>query len=104
MTGAPMMECKNALVAEDGNVEKAAQWLRKKGMAIAGKKSGREASQGLVAVKVSDSGDSAAIVEVGGPSLEFGAARSLKGVTPAPSSCSSTARPTLLHATPSFKT
>ena len=61
-----MVECKNALVAENGDVEKAAEWLRKKGVAIAGKKSSREASQGLVAVKVSTSGDSAAIVEVDG--------------------------------------
>ena len=64
ITGAPMMECKNALVAEGGDVDKAAAWLRKKGMAIAGKKSGRDASQGLIAVKVSESGDSAAIIEV----------------------------------------
>lgn len=70
MTGAPMLECKNALVAEDGDVEKAAALLRKKGMAIAGKKSGREASQGLVAVKVSDGGDTAAIVEVRGCPLQ----------------------------------
>ena len=64
MTGAPMMECKTALEVEGSDVAKAAEWLRKKGVAVAGKKSGREASQGLIAVKVSESGDAAAILEV----------------------------------------
>lgn len=64
ITGAPMMECKNALVAEGGDVDRAAAWLKERGLAIAGKKSSRDASQGVIAVKVSASGDTAAIVEV----------------------------------------
>lgn len=63
MTGAPMMECKNALVESLGDVEKAAEHLRKKGLAIAGKKSGRDASQGLVAITVSEGSDTAAMIE-----------------------------------------
>lgn len=64
MTGAPMMECKNALTAEGGDIEKAVDWLRKKGVAAASKKAGRTTSQGLVSVAVSPSGDTGAIVEV----------------------------------------
>jgi elongation factor Ts len=63
-TGAPMVECKNALAAEGNDVERAVDWLRKKGVAVAGKKAGRAAAQGLVAVAVSDEGDAGAIVEV----------------------------------------
>lgn len=66
LTGAPMMDCKNALSAEgvDGNVEKAVDWLRKKGLSAATKKAGRTASQGVVAVKLDATGETAAIVEV----------------------------------------
>ncbi len=64
MTGAPMMECKNALVAEGGDIQKAVDWLRKKGVAAASKKAGRAAAQGLVAVAVNETGNVGAIVEV----------------------------------------
>ena len=47
-TSAGMMDCKKALTATDGNIEDAADWLRKKGIAKAGKKSGRIASEGLI--------------------------------------------------------
>ncbi len=49
-TGAGMMDCKNALGATEGDVEAALDWLRKKGLAAAAKKSGRVAAEGLVAV------------------------------------------------------
>lgn len=49
-TGAGMMDCKKALEASDGDSEAAIDWLRKKGHALAGKKSGRVAAEGLVAV------------------------------------------------------
>lgn len=49
-TGAGMMDCKNALTAAEGNVEAAIDWLRKKGLAAAAKKSGRVAAEGLVGV------------------------------------------------------
>ena len=47
-TGAGIMDCKEALVDSDGNVEKAVDFLRKKGIAKAEKKAGREADQGVV--------------------------------------------------------
>ena len=50
LTGAGMMDCKNALTAAEGDVEAAIDWLRKKGLAAAAKKSGRVAAEGLVGV------------------------------------------------------
>lgn len=48
VTGAPMMECKKALEAGNGDFEAAIVYLRKRGQATAAKKAGRSASQGLV--------------------------------------------------------
>jgi len=53
-TGAGMMDCKNALTETDGDIEAAIDWLRKKGLAKAAKKSGRVAAEGLVGVAVED--------------------------------------------------
>ncbi len=61
-TGAGMLDCKKALVEADGNMESAVDWLRKKGLASAAKKSSRIAAEGLVAVKVE--GNKGAVVEV----------------------------------------
>lgn len=61
-TGAGMMDCKNALTENDGDMEAAIDWLRKKGLAKAAKKSGRVAAEGLVGVAVGDK--AAAVVEV----------------------------------------
>ena len=47
-TGAGMMDCKKALNETDGNIEKALEWLRKKGIASAEKKSGRVAAEGSI--------------------------------------------------------
>ena len=52
-SGAGMMDCKKALNESDGNVEKAIEWLRKKGINTAQKKSSRSASEGLVTVNIS---------------------------------------------------
>ena len=49
-TGAGIMDCKNALVENKGYVEEAIDWLRKKGIAKANKKSSRVAAEGLVGV------------------------------------------------------
>jgi elongation factor Ts len=49
-TGAGMMDCKKALIDTDGDIEQAIDWLRKKGLAAAAKKSGRVAAEGLVGV------------------------------------------------------
>ena len=51
-SGAGMMDCKKALDESDGNVEKAIEWLRKKGINTAQKKSSRSASDGLITVKI----------------------------------------------------
>ena len=51
-TGAGMMDCKQALNETDGDIEAAIDWLRKKGLSKAAKKSGRVAAEGLVAVAV----------------------------------------------------
>jgi elongation factor Ts len=53
-TGAGMMDCKNALTETNGDIEQAVDWLRKKGLAKAAKKSGRVAAEGLVGVAVED--------------------------------------------------
>ena len=64
MTGAGMMDCKKALTNTDGDMDKAVEWLRENGLAKAEKKAGRIAAEGMVAVKVSEDGKKAAIVEV----------------------------------------
>ena len=48
MTGAGMMDCKKALVETEGNIEKAVEFLREKGLAAAAKKAGRVAAEGIV--------------------------------------------------------
>lgn len=62
ISGAGMMDCKKALQENDGNIEEAQDWLRKKGLATAAKKSGRAASEGLVGM-ITD-GKSGVVVEV----------------------------------------
>ena len=63
-TGSGMMECKKALVETDGNIEAAAELMRKSGAAKADKKAGRVAADGAVKVTVSDDGKSAVILEI----------------------------------------
>jgi len=63
-SGAAMMDCKKALVEASGDFEKAFEWLRQKGVAVAGKKAARSASEGLVAGQVAADGKSGVIVEV----------------------------------------
>ena len=64
MTGAGMMDCKKALVETDGDIEKAVDVLREKGLSKAAKKSGRIAAMGLVRTAFSEDGKKAAMVEV----------------------------------------
>lgn len=63
-TGAGMMDAKNALTENGGDMEAAVDWLRSKGLAKAAKKSGRTAAEGLVAVAVSSDGKKASVVEI----------------------------------------
>lgn len=64
MTGAGMMDCKKALTATEGDMDKAVEFLREKGLAAAEKKAGRIAAEGIVATCVSEDGKVASIVEV----------------------------------------
>ena len=64
MTGAGMMDCKKALVEADGDIDKAVEVLREKGLSKAAKKAGRIAAMGLVKTAFSEDGKTAAIVEV----------------------------------------
>ncbi len=52
MTNVGMMDCKKALTASEGDMDKAVEWLREKGLAAAAKKSGRIAAEGAVCAKV----------------------------------------------------
>lgn len=61
-TGSGMMDCKKALVACEGDMEQAIDWLRKKGLASASKKAGRVAADGVIAISACDS--CATLVEI----------------------------------------
>ena len=63
-TGAGMMDCKKVLTETDGDMEKAIELLRERGIAKAAKKSGRVAAEGLVEAYISEEGKVGAIVEV----------------------------------------
>ena len=63
-TGAGMMDCKKVLTETDGDMEKAIELLRERGIAKAAKKSGRVAAEGLVEAFISEDGKIGAIVEV----------------------------------------
>ena len=64
MTQAGMMDCKKALVEADGNMDKAVEWLREKGLAAAAKKAGRIAAEGVVASYITECGKVGVVVEV----------------------------------------
>ena len=64
MTGAGMMDCKKALTATEGDMDKAVEFLREKGLATAQKKASRIAAEGLAKVVVSEDGKKAVAVEV----------------------------------------
>jgi len=63
-TGVGMMDCKNALVEKDGNLDAAIQYLREKGMADAAKRAGRAVTEGLVGSYVHTGGKIGVLVEV----------------------------------------
>jgi elongation factor Ts len=62
LTGAGMLDCKKALEATEGNIEKASDWLREKGISKAAKKADRIAAEGLVDILIND--NKAVILEV----------------------------------------
>jgi len=63
-TGAGMMECKKALQATSGSLEEGETWLRKQGIASAGKKAGRATKQGLVSTYIHAGGQLGVMVEI----------------------------------------
>jgi elongation factor Ts len=63
-TGAPMMDCKAALAESQGDMEKAIDFLRKKGMATAAKKAGRATAEGLVSSYIHAGGKIGVLLEV----------------------------------------
>ena len=63
-TGVGMMDCKKALVETDGDVEKAIEILREKGLASAAKKASRIAAEGVVVAYYDDAAQVAAMVEI----------------------------------------
>ncbi len=63
-TGAGMMDCKKALVEAEGDMEKAIEILRKKGAAVAAKRSEKSANEGVIVIKVSEDRKKGAIAEV----------------------------------------
>ena len=69
-TGAGMMDCKKALQEAEGNMEKAVDLLREKGLSKAAKKAGRVAAEGLVAIEMNDDNTVASMVEVN-PETDF---------------------------------
>ena len=64
MTGSGMMDCKKALTATEGNIEKAVEWLREKGLATAQKKASRIAAEGISMAEISADEKKAVVVEV----------------------------------------
>ena len=64
MTGAGMMDCKKALAATDGDMDKAVEFLREKGLAGAAKKAGRIAAEGIVVTDLTADEKKAVVVEV----------------------------------------
>ena len=63
-TSAGMMDCKKALMENDGDMDKAIDWLREKGLAQAAKKAGRIAAEGAVVQYITECGKVGAVVEV----------------------------------------
>jgi len=63
-TNAGMMDCKKALTENNGDMDKATDWLRQKGLAVAAKRAGREASEGQVASYIHAGGKLGVMVEV----------------------------------------
>ncbi len=63
-TGAGMMDCKKALQESDGDMDKAIEFLRKKGQKVSEKRADREADQGLILSKISDDKSKAVLLEI----------------------------------------
>ncbi len=63
-TDAPMMDCKKALVENDGDISKATEWLKERGIAKAAKKADRVAAEGLAGIVIADDFSKATVIEI----------------------------------------
>ena len=63
-TGAPILDCKKALLDSQGDFDQAVDWLRKKGLSTAAKKSGRDASEGVIDSYIHQGNRVGVIIEV----------------------------------------
>jgi len=63
-TDAPMMDCKKALVENDGDMSKATEWLKERGIAKAAKKADRVAAEGLAGIVIADDFSKATVIEI----------------------------------------
>ena len=63
-TGAGMMDCKKALIESDGDMDKAIEYLRKKGQQVSEKRAEREANEGLIVTRLNDDKTAAAVIEL----------------------------------------
>ena len=63
-TGCGMMDCKKALTESNGDMDKAIEFLREKGLAAVAKKAGRIAAEGVVSAYISEDGKIGAVIEV----------------------------------------
>ena len=63
ITGVGMLDCKKALAETNGDMDKAVEFLREKGLAASAKKAGRIAAEGIVVVKVTDDNKTGVMVE-----------------------------------------
>ena len=63
-TDAPMMDCKKALVESDGDMSKATEWLKERGIAKAAKKADRVAAERLAGIVIADDFSKATVIEI----------------------------------------
>ena len=97
-TGAGMMECKKALVESNGDLDAAAEIMRKSGLAKADKKAGRIAAEGVIAIERSADGHSAALVEINSETDFVARERDFQAFATAVAQAALTARPADLDA------
>jgi elongation factor Ts len=97
-TGAGMMECKKALVETQGNLDAAAELMRKQGLAKADKKAARVAAEGVIVVEKSADGRTAAMVEVNCETDFFAREQDFRGFAQAVAARALAAKPASLDA------
>src|SRR5579872_1217041 len=97
-TGAGMMECKKALVETKGDLDAAAELMRKQGLAKADKKASRVAAEGVIVVEKSSDGRTAALVEINCETDFVAREQDFRAFTQAVAAQTLSSRPTSLEA------